>query len=87
MIQRHYYKLPDLKENQSWCCSNGCGTCHTIESVHERMIEKDKNGKILNAIYEHYFSSSCCHSDLLIWDDGLEEFVDFKETLIECEEK
>lgn len=74
-----YLKLPMLKNNQSWCCSKGCGDCNTVDAIHERMIETDNNGKVIHAVYEHYHVSSCCKADLLLWDDDIEGFVDYEE--------
>jgi len=74
------FKLPDLEPQQVWCCENGCGECELTEYRHPRMEEEDFQGNLLNAEYHYHQVSQCCEAEVFLWDNKLNDEVDFVET-------
>jgi hypothetical protein len=69
--------LPEPKEGQIWCCSNGCGDCRPLPSWHEHYRCEDMQGRLLESRKERVFVSHCCRKELLLWDEGKQDFVEW----------
>lgn len=70
-------QLPKLEENQLWCCSNGCGACRAVPATHEYFRSEDRQGNLIESKSENIFVSHCCRKDLMLWDEGKQDFVDW----------
>lgn len=68
--------LPELAAGQSWCCSNGCGECGTKETAFEYSREEFPNGDVISKT-QRVFVSTCCDADLMLWDEGKQDFVEW----------
>lgn len=58
-------------------CAKGCGPCSvkTIDFVWREV--HDRNGKLLEQNTTPVDVSACCGADLMLWDEGRQEFVEF----------
>lgn len=71
--------LPVITDEQEWCCSRGCGVCtpKPIEREFSRTTEAD--GTVLERKTEQVWVSACCLAALMLWDNGMQDFVDVPE--------
>lgn len=68
--------LPKITSGQSWWCINGCGECKPKESLFEYSRTEHSNGDI-ESKSQRVFVSHCCHTDLMLWDEGKQDFVEW----------
>lgn len=73
------FSLPEIESHQSWVCANGCGDCKTVEAKHIRMQKFDRDGYLAGAEHHYYQASKCCNAEVMLWDEEVEETVEFYE--------
>lgn len=72
-----HYKLPELKEGQSYYCKGiGCGHCG-IKTVDEWSYRETRNEVVMIEQYHTAEVSDCCGGEVGIWDDASEVDVEF----------
>lgn len=70
---------PPIGPRQQWCCARGCGAC-SVKTV-ERETSRTtclRTGKVTNQQFQTEDVSSCCGADLMLWDEGKQDFVDWE---------
>lgn len=69
--------LPDLKPGQSWCCGRmGSGPTTPIPVAFEYVRTTQPNGDG-ESKWERHFACKCCGGELLLWDEGKNDFLDW----------
>lgn len=72
-------KLPEITYKQSWCCSQGCGICVPKQIDFEYSRTEDRHGNLIESKTEGIWVSECCEAELMLWDETLQDFVEFEE--------
>lgn len=70
--------LPEIGPTQSWSCENGCGECKPKQIDFEYARTEDPPGTVTERKVGKIWVSECCEADLMLWDEGKQNFVDFK---------
>lgn len=68
--------LPALAPKQAWACSKGCGECQPKESLFEYSRTEHQNGNV-ESKSQREFVSHCCGANLMLWDEGKQDFKDW----------
>lgn len=78
-------QAPPIGPHQQWTCANGCGQCgvRTIDFAW-RTVTDLSTGQVVERDTVKADVSSCCGAELLLWDDDLQDCVEFK--MLELEE-
>lgn len=74
-MSQNKVKLPELSEGQEWVCSDGCGPCTPKEVDFVLQEVRDEWGHLLSELVTNNFVSSCCGSELEVYDNNLEKTV------------
>lgn len=70
-------KIQTAVPGQLWCCSKGCGECHPALAISEYSRTTNAAGEIEESKKEEIFVSSCCGVELWLWDERVEDNVDW----------
>lgn len=74
-------QLPSIEVHQSWCCARGCGECRAVQIDFEYSRTEDMDGNLLESKTDRVWASHCCHSELMLWDDKKQNFIDVPSSL------
>jgi len=71
------YKIRPLNDGEVYYCTEGCGECQKVIIEEDNMTKHDITDTIL--LERHYSKvevSSCCNSQVGIWDNVLDSELD-----------
>ena len=69
--------LPQLNEDQEWCCWKGCGPCTPVQTDFVYSSTTDLVGNLLESKSFKVWVSHCCKANLALWDEGLNDFIEW----------
>ena len=75
-LERELDALLQLKENQVWCCTKGCGevTPKIIDFEYSR-TENVITGELIQSLTEKRAVSPCCGVELFAWNNEIDDEV------------
>lgn len=72
-------QLPELDENQEWCCEGGCSNVHPMlyRNIYSKCLDNKKN-IIIYERSEHYYTCQRGHV-LAVWNEDNSDYVQLHE--------
>jgi hypothetical protein len=68
-----------LKQNEIFCCNNGCGECSTYQVWDEYRAEITPCGGFKKAESQLISVSACCNEGVFVWDTVKDDEVAMEE--------
>lgn len=70
------YSVRDLRENEVYFCQEGCGDCNKVLVEEDNMTKHSIDDQtLLERHYSKVELSSCCRSELGIWNELEDEEI------------